>query len=158
LNLENPSDLGEPLVEATGEAPTVVEIVNEPFVEEMVIEEISTGAEPIHADVEEIRTGAEPVLESVEMGTGEEPILADIGIRTGETPVLRAEASDSCFKDYPGDDFEKVGEITPEEIPQSPSDSVPKIPSEETPPALNQEGRGLRPWLGGRIYHGSESS
>jgi len=133
LNLENPSDLGEPPVEAAGDPPTVMEIVDEPSVEGKAVEEIRTGVEPIHVDVKEIRIGAEPILESVGMGTGEEPILADIGMRTGETPVLRAEAGDACFKDYPGDDFEKVGEITLEKTPQSPSDPVPEIPSEETP-------------------------
>ena len=84
-------------------------------------------------DVEEIRTEAEPVFESVEMGIGEEPALVDIRMRIGETPVLRAEEGDSCFEDYPGDDFEKVREITPEETPQSPSDPIPEIPSEEIP-------------------------
>jgi len=85
LNLKNPSNLGEPPVEAAREAPTVVEIVDEPSAEGKA--------------VEEIRTGAEPVLESVETGTGEEPVLADIGMRTGETPVLSAEAADFCFED-----------------------------------------------------------
>jgi len=53
-------------------------------------------------------------------------------MRSGGMPVHEAEAGDLCFEDYPRDDFEKVGEITPEETPQSPSDLVPKIPSEET--------------------------
>jgi len=54
-------------------------------------------------------------------------------LRTGASPIHEKEAGDSCFEDYPGDTFEKVGEITPEETPQSPSDPVPAIPSEETP-------------------------
>ena len=149
MNLENPSDLGEPPVEATGDPPTVMKIVDEPSVEGKAVEEIRTGAEPVHVDVEEIRTGAEPVLESVEMGTGEEPILADIGIRTGETPVLRAEAGDSFFEDYPGDDFEKVGKITAEETPQLPSDPIPEIPSEETPSSAKPRRKRIKT-LGGR--------
>ena len=40
---------------------------------------------------------------------------------------------DSHFEDYPGDDFEKVGEFTPEDTPQSPSAPAPENPIEETP-------------------------
>jgi len=112
LNSKNSSDLGEPLVEAVGEAPTVVEIMDEPSVEGKAVEEIRTGAEPVHVDVEEIRTGAKPVLESVEMKTGGEPVLADIGMRTREMPVLRAEAGDSCFEDYPGMISKRWGNYT----------------------------------------------
>ena len=46
LNLENPSDLGEPPVEVAREAPTVVEIVDEPSEEGKAVEEIRTGAKP----------------------------------------------------------------------------------------------------------------
>jgi len=62
LNLENPSDMGEPAVEAAGVAPTVV-------VEE---EESSVEVLEVRASVEEemgdqtVGTGVEPVLESVE--------------------------------------------------------------------------------------------
>ena len=38
-------------------------------------------------------------------------------VRTGESPVHGMEAGDSCFEDYPGDDFEKVGEINLKETP-----------------------------------------
>jgi len=37
LNFKNPSDLGEPPAEAAGEAPTVVEIEDEPSVEERLL-------------------------------------------------------------------------------------------------------------------------
>ena len=40
---------------------------------------------------------------------------------------------DSHFEDYPGDDFEKVGEFTPEKTPQSPATHAPENPAEETP-------------------------
>ena len=100
------------------------------------------------------------------MGTGEEPILADIGMRTGETPVLRAEAGDSCFEDYPGDDFEKVREITPEETPQSPSDPVPEIRTEETSSSAEPRrkriktlaGRTDLPWVRKLIAQRSQTS
>ena len=77
LELENLSDLGEPPVEAAGEAPAVVEIGDELSVEEKAVEELGIGASPVH----------------------------------------RMEAGDSFFKDYPGDAFEKVREINPEETP-----------------------------------------
>ena len=67
----------------------------------------------------EARTGAEPVLKGVEMGTGDIPVH-DVG------------AGDSQFEDYPGDDFEKVREYTPEETSQSPSTPTPGNPAEET--------------------------
>jgi len=77
------------------------------------------GDEPVHEDVEE-RTGVEPALKDVEMGTGDESVH-DMGV------------GDSHFEDYPGHDFEKVGEFTPEETPQSPSTPTPENPIEETP-------------------------
>ena len=79
IDLENVSDLGEPPVEAAGEAPSVMEIGDEPSVEGKVVEELGTG----------------------------------------DSPVRRMEAGDSFFKDYPGDAFEKVGEINLEETPQT---------------------------------------
>ena len=86
-------DLGEPPVEAAGEVPTMVEILDEPSEEGKAVKELRTWASPVHG----------------------------------------MEAGDSCFEDYSGDTFEKVGETTPEETPQSPSDPGPAIPSEETP-------------------------
>ena len=52
---------------------------------------------------------------------------------TGDSPVHWMKAGDSGFEDYPGDTFEKVGEITPEETPQTPSEPVLAVLSEETP-------------------------
>ena len=76
LNLENPSDLGEPPVVVAREAPIVVEIVDEPSEEGKAVKEIRTGAEPVHVDAEEIRTGAEPVhMDVEEIRTGAEPVL-----------------------------------------------------------------------------------
>ena len=73
---------------------------------EMGDEVVQTGDEPVHEAVAE-RTGAEPVLEDVEMGTGDEPVH-DMGV------------GDFHFEDYPGDDFEKVGEFTPEDTHNHP--------------------------------------
>ena len=112
LNLKNPTDVGEPPVEVAGVAPTeVVDVEEESSVEvlearasvekEMGEQAVRTGDEPVRETVEE-RSEAEPVLEDVEMGTGDMPIH-DMG------------AGNSHFEDYPGDDFEMVGEFTPEE-------------------------------------------
>ena len=40
---------------------------------------------------------------------------------TGDVPVNDMGEGDSHFEDYPGDDFEKVGEFTLEESSQSPT-------------------------------------
>ena len=59
------------------------------------------------------------------------------------------EVGDSHFEDYPGDDFEKVGEFTPEEIPQIPTEPVSEIPAEETP-SSDEPGRKRFKTLAGR--------
>jgi len=83
--------------------------------------------------VEEARTGVEPVLEAEELKTRKEPVLEDVAMRTGNEPVHDMGMGDSHLEDYPGDDFEKVGEYTPEETSQSPSTPAPEKPIEETP-------------------------
>jgi len=76
------------------------------------------GDEPILMDVDEARTGIVPVLEAEELRTGKEPVLEDVAMGTGNEPVHDMGMSDSHFEDYPGDDFEKVREYTPEETSQ----------------------------------------
>jgi len=122
-------DLGEPSVEAAREPPTVVEILDEPSQEGMAVEE-RAGTEPVHEDVE---------------------------MRIGDMPAHKAKTGDSCFEDYPGDDFEKVGEITPEKLHNHPLTLFLRFRRRKPLPALNQGGTGSRPWLGKRIYHGSGS-
>ena len=70
---------------------------------------------------------AEPVHETAEMGlgdqskrtveerTGAEAVLKEAVEETGAMPVRERGESDLNFEDYPGDDFEKRGEFTPEE-------------------------------------------
>ena len=84
-------------------------------------------------EVEEVRTGDEPVCEDEELRTGEEPAAADVELGTGDIHVRDVGEGDSHFEDYPGDDFEKVGEFTSEETSQSPSTPTPENPVEETP-------------------------
>ena len=75
-------------------------------------------------EVEEVRTGNEPVREAEELRTGEEPVPADVELGTEDIPVRDVGEGDSHFEDYPGNDFEKVGEFTSKETSQSPSTPV----------------------------------
>ena len=50
-----------------------------------------------------------------ELKTGKELVPADVEMEIGDIPVHGVGEGDSHFEDYPGDDFEKVGEYTPEE-------------------------------------------
>jgi len=94
LNLSNPTDIGEPSVEATGLAPTVVVEVEEEFSAEFVEKKegdqaVKAGGEPAH-EIEAERTGVEPVLENVEDRYGTESDLMGVehGVRTRDEPVL----------------------------------------------------------------------
>ena len=80
-----------------------------------------------------VRTGEEPIRETVEERIGAEPVLTDVEMGTGVVPVHDMGVGDSHFEDYPGDDFEKVGEFTSEETSQSSSAPAPEILAEETP-------------------------
>ena len=98
LNLKNPTDVSEPLVEVAGVAPTVgVEVEEESSVEvleartsveKMRDQAVRIGVEPVLIDVEEVRIGDEPVLEVEEMRTVEEPVPADVEMGTGDIPCL----------------------------------------------------------------------
>jgi len=87
------------------------------------------------AEIEE--TSAEvfgEVHDVMEVGddTSEEgKIELDLG--TGDMPVHEIGGGGSVFEDYPGDSFEKVGEINLEEEPQTPSEPIPSISSDVTP-------------------------
>jgi len=194
LNLENLKELGEPLVEAAGWAPTVVVEEEEDFsvevlasVEKKEKDQVEgTGVEPVPEtaelelrdqsertveetvrDVEKARTGAEPVLEKVEDRSGEEPDLMEVEevVRTGDAPVREAEEEpvpasvsmgtgempvrdvaecDLFFEDYPKDEFEKVGEYTPEEVSQTPLNPAPEQPTDQTPSSTESRKRRLK--------------
>ena len=168
-------DMGEPPVEVAGVAPTV-EVEDETSVEVLEakasvekdagVEAKGTGAEPVHLNVEEIRTGDEPVLEAEEMGTGEEPVPVDVEMGTGDMPVREMDVGDSHFKDYPGDDFDKVGEFTLEETSQTPTEPVAAIPSYKTPSSTEPRrkriktptGRTDLPWVQKLIAQRSQTS
>jgi len=73
------------------------------------------------------------VPEVVEIGdeTSEEGKI-DLELGIGHMPVHGVRGGDSILKDYPGDSFEKVGEINLELDPQTPSEPILSIPSDET--------------------------
>ena len=117
----------EAMEEGTGDMPVLV-----------AMDEVRTGVEPVLETVEKklgeqaIRTGDERVHEAEELRTGKEPVPADVEMGTGDMPVCEMEVSDSCYEDFSGDDFEKVGEFIPEETPQTPTDPAPEISLEQT--------------------------
>ena len=69
---------------------------------------------------------------------------------TGDSPVHRVGEGDSFFGDYPGDDFEKVGEINLEETPQTPSELVLSVLSKETPSSVELRRKRIKT-LAGRM-------
>ena len=97
------------------------------------------------------------------MRTEEVPVLADVEMETGDMPVHEMEVGDSHFEDYPGDDFEKVGEFSPEKTPITPAEPVP---SEETPSSVEPRrkrtktmaGRTDLPWVRKLIAQRSQAS
>jgi len=153
LNLENPTELGKPPVEVAGVAPTtVVEVEEESSVEvlasvekkmgdqaegtgtELVQLEARSGEEPDLMELDQgVRTGGEPVHEAVEEKTGAEPVPEDVAVETKDIPVREVGEGDLHSEDYRGDDFENVGEYSPEEPLQSPSTPAPEHPAVETP-------------------------
>jgi len=69
----------------------------------------------------------------VEVGedTSEEgKIELDLG--TGDVPIHEIGIGGPIFEDYPGDSFEKAGEVDLEEDPKTPAEPVPSISSVET--------------------------
>jgi len=94
---------------------------------EPVHEHDRSGEEPDLMEVDQaIRTGDTSVPEVMEERTGAELVLEEDVEETGAVPIREAGAGDLHFDDYPEDDFEKVGEFTPEETSQTPPTPVPE--------------------------------
>jgi len=92
------------------------------------------------------------VHEVVEVGkeTSEEGKI-EMDLETGDVPVHEVGGGDSIFEDYPGDLFEKAGEINLKEDPQTPAEPVPSVSSVET--LTSDEPRKKRvKTLAGRTY------
>ena len=71
-------------------------------------------------------------MEVIGIETSEEE-KPDLEMGTGDMPAHRVEVGDFLFEDYPGDVFEKLGEINLEKTPQTPSEPILTVPSGETP-------------------------
>jgi len=155
-----------PPAEVAGVVPTVVVEVEEEspmevlearasIEQEMGDQAVRIGVEFVLETVEKemgeqvFRTRDEPILEAVEERTGDEPVLKDVEMGTGDVHVHDMGEGDSHFKDYPGDDFEKVGEFTPEETSQSPTTPALENLAEE-PPASSEPRRKRFKTLAGR--------
>jgi len=100
---------GEPVldVDKSGEKPELLEV-------DLIVR---TGEVPVLKIMEE-RTGPEPVPEVVDVRTGAEPILEKAVGAVETVPIPATGEGDLRFEDFPGDEFEKVGEFTPEESSQ----------------------------------------
>jgi len=72
-------------------------------------------------------------------------------------PIHEVGGGDSIFEDYPGDSFEKVGEINLEENPQTPTEPVPFVSSIETLTSAEPRKKRVKTLAGARICLGSES-
>jgi len=107
----------------------VVEVHASQIVE--ICEEDRSGKESDLMEVDPaVQTGEEPAREVIDERTGAEPVPEDVGKETGAIPVRETGEGDLHFEDYSGDDFEKVGEFTPEETSQTPPTPVPEHPVE----------------------------
>ena len=76
------------------------------------------------------RTGVVPVQEGLETGTRPEPVPAEVEQYPGRVSELGSGPGDLRFDDCPIDEFEKVGELSPEESAQTPPVRSPEQPAE----------------------------
>jgi len=108
---------GEPVpdVGRSGEEPDLMEV--DPVVR--------TGEVPVQEVVEE-GTRLEPIPEVAEERTGGELVHEEAAEAAGAEPIQGIGEDDLHFEDFPGDEFMKVGEFTPEESSQTPPAPVPK--------------------------------
>ena len=76
-----------------------------------------------------VRIEDTPIREGLEERTGVEPVPKKAVEETGAMPVRETGEGDLHFEDYPGDDFEKVGEFTHEETSQTPPAPIQEQPA-----------------------------
>jgi len=121
---------------------------------EPIHKEDRSGEEPDLMEVDQaVRTGDAPVREVIEERTGAEPVPEVVEEKTGAIPVREVGGGDLRFEDYPRDDFEKVGEFTPEKTSQTPPTPVLEHPA-KTPSSAEPRkrfktlvGRTDLPWV-----------
>ena len=108
---------GEPIldVDRSGEEPDLMDVDSV----------VRAGEVPVR-EILETGTGAVSVPEKADERTGSENVLKEAGEDTGAMPFRETGEGDLCFEDYPGDDFEKVREFTPEVTSHTPPAPVPE--------------------------------
>jgi len=83
---------------------------------EPVLDMDGSGEEPDLMEIDTAnRTGDVPAREVMEEGTGTEPVPEEVVREAGAVPVQETGEDDLHFEDFPGDEFDKVGDFTPEE-------------------------------------------
>jgi len=125
---------GEPVpeVDRSGAAPDLMEIDAAVRTGEVpVLEEVDEGTRPEPVpDVGEEKTGEAPVQEILEAGTGSEPVPEEVEQGAGAVPDLGSGEGDLHIEDFPGDEFERVGDLVAEESTQPAPAPAPKHPAE----------------------------
>ena len=93
---------------------------------------IRTGEVPVLAEIVEgtgsalgpgesvDQTGEVPVQGGVGTGIGQEPVPEEVEQYSGGAPEVGSGLGDLRLEDFPSDEFEKVGELSPEESAQTP--------------------------------------
>ena len=90
-----------------------------------------SGEEPDLTETDEaVRPGKVPVREVTEAETGSKPVPEEAKKEAGAVPDLGSGEGDLPFGDFPGDDFDKVGDFTTEESTQTPPAPGTKQPAE----------------------------
>jgi len=98
---------------------------------EPVLDMDRSGEEPNLMEIDTaIRIGNVPVREVIKEGTGTEPVPEEAVTEAGAVPVQGIGEDDRHFEDFPKDEFDRVGDFTPEESSQTPPAPVPKHPAE----------------------------
>jgi len=107
-----------------------------------------SGEEPDQIEVDPtVRTGEAPIREVMEETTRVEPVPKEVEQDTRAMPVRETGEGDLHFLDCPRDDFEKVGEFTPEETSQTPPAPVLEQPT-ETPSSAEPRKKRLKTLAG----------
>jgi len=99
--------------------------------------------EVVEAEDDVSEENLEPKI-NLDLGTGPESVLNFRDVSSESLPI---------FEDYPGDTFEKVGEIDLDKGPQTPNDSVPPVPTGETLTGKELGKRGSKPLRSALICH-----
>jgi len=126
---------------------------------EPVHEEDRSGEELDLLEVDQVvRIGDEPVHEAVEEETGTEPVPEDVAMETGDLPVREVGEVIFTLRISLVMTLRRWGSTHLKNPHNHPQTLLLNTLLKKHPPVLNRGGRGPKLRLGGRIFHGSESS